>query len=1812
MRSIAGNGGQRFPESKEGLRMVSYRRPHIIKKAIGIVATLAMAAIGTVVAPMVAQANEPAKSVAPTGVPTASRNVEVIAFQQPWKTVAQECTNVYGPEGVAYVEVSPSQESIKGTSWWTSYQPVSNKLDSKLGTEKDFTSMVGACKAAGVGVIADVVMNQTTGTDAAKPADQTGVAGTKYNGKTGTYPGFTGSKNQYPGGATAADFHKCTKNISDYTNQDEVQNCRLSSMWDWNTSSAKVQDIFSDYLADLYKKGVVGFRIDAAKHINTDDLTAIKQQMAQKVGKSADQIYWIQETIGNQSEAKGIQPNNYYQNGEVTEFGFKSEMNQKFKGKIAELKGLSGRLIPSVHANAFVTNWDTERQDGTLTYKDGSRYQLANAFLLGYGYGTPRLLSDYKFGNDQAGHDSGAPGATDTSVPVVDMDKACANNKGDWNCEERWTSTRGMVAFHNYVADAKLTDWQDDGDNNIAFSRSGKGFLAINNTTADKAVKYTTDLADGTYCNVYAAMDCSKTVDVKNGTVSTTIPARSAVALSGGATKDSHPRSTLATDPSDPEKTDEKDGNVPTDQTLTIYYKPTDGWKNVNLHYGIGNDWTTVPGVKMDGPDAQGYYTKTINTKGQEVQYCFNDGNNHWDNPVGGGNYTAAKGVVQMGVADHDATIGNPETIEARTHVVVHYKAPAGDPNRGAYIWGTDKSGTDLAGKNYPFTGSDSWGKVLSLDLPGSFDKLGLIITTPDWNKFGNNDRSMTVSKDGTAEVWIDGSKNADGDKVPTVQTAPEDYKPAKATTLTLTVHYHRADGLYYNAADTSTPDPQWDLWTWNSTTNGFQSKFTGHDAFGEIAKITLSNYMPQIDAKGNSDIGLLRRYGADTWKNKDCADAGDIKVPADTIVYHKDGTATAEVWMLSDNPTVYAGRPVIGKSITSASISDFDALSVKLSQQAPKLSKDDVTVTDADGKSVVVKAVKINGSTVAIATTSQLKPDAKYTVGIKDFGSSDAIAGAIVRTKAFDQKYAYDGEDLGATWSQKKTTFKLWAPTATKVMLNTYTSDSSADAAKGKSIEMTRGDKGVWTVSLDGDAKDTAYDYSLTFADGSVNESPDPYATAAVVNGDRSVVLSDAEKKVSIAKSPKFSGRNQDAVIAETHIRDFSKSPSSGVSADRRGKYLGMVETGTKNAKGQSTGVDYLRKLGITHVQIQPMFDYASVDETKPLDDSNYNWGYDPKNYNVPEGSYSSNAADPTARIKEAKEMVSGLHKNGLRVIMDVVYNHVYDASKQALGLTVPGYYFRYDANGKLVSNSGCGNDTASERAMMRKYIVDSVTYWAKNYKVNGFRFDLMGLEDLDTMKAVRAALDKIDPSIIVLGEGWDMNSTMPKSEMSIQPNAYELDNTGSNGTKSGSTVSFFNDSIRDALKGSVFSDTDTGFISGKAGQEKLVLHNELGCAYTDDDTKCWNGNAQDHYAQTGQVIQYAEIHDNLTLFDKLKKSVAKKSGESDAAYRTRLEKMAKLADSAIFLAQGVPEIQLGQEFLRSKGGDGNSYKAGDSVNQLDWDQLSDADAADSADYVRGLIALRKAIPTLRQSDYQRIAKSAKPLRQSDGVVAWQLTDGTGKDVKKYVVVLNANEAATKVSEIPAGTYRQLVANSEIADKAASMEVKDGFTAPALSATVLEVASDTDKPTNPDKPDKPSKPTNPDQPTKPDKPTNPTNPENPGKPSKPTNPDKPTTPTKPTKPVKPSHPTKPVNPNKPSNPSKPVKPSQHARPKNPSTQAPTQKSNRKSAAISSSHHSSGSKPLASTGAAVAGVLLVAVLLIGAGIAGWVIRRNRM
>ena len=458
------------------------------------------------------------------------RSVDIIAFEQSWNTIADECEKTYGPEGIRYVETSPAQETIKGTQWWTSYQPVSYKLDSKLGSEDEFKSMVSRCKAVGVGIIVDVVFNQTTGQDGSS-GRQTGVAGTEYDAKNGDYPGFPFTK---------ADYHDCDSDISNYKDAYNVRNCRLSSMWDLNTGSEHVRDVQSDYLAKLDSYGVEGYRIDAAKHIDPSDLSALKEAAAKKTGKNADDILWIQEVIDNDGEAEQLAPSYYYQTGQVTEFRYGYTLKTAFKGRISGLKNIDSKmLIPSDKANAFVANWDTVRNGSTLKPQDGSAYDLANTFMLAWNYGSVRLLSDYYFKDGDK--DNGPASAGDTRVKDVDFDKACsakASSTGDWNCQQRSQAVRSMIAFHNYASGAKVTNWQEGTDNTIAFGREDKGFVVINNSSASYKGTFSVSVKDGEYCDVYNKSDCSATLKVKDGKLQADVPAQSAVLLSADSMKD--------------------------------------------------------------------------------------------------------------------------------------------------------------------------------------------------------------------------------------------------------------------------------------------------------------------------------------------------------------------------------------------------------------------------------------------------------------------------------------------------------------------------------------------------------------------------------------------------------------------------------------------------------------------------------------------------------------------------------------------------------------------------------------------------------------------------------------------------------------------------------------------------------------------------------------------------------------------------------------------------------------------------------------------------------------------------------------------------------------------------------------------------------------------------------------------------------------------------------------------------------------------------------------------------------------------------
>lgn len=599
------------------------------------------------------------------------------------------------------------------------------------------------------------------------------------------------------------------------------------------------------------------------------------------------------------------------------------------------------------------------------------------------------------------------------------------------------------------------------------------------------------------------------------------------------------------------------------------------------------------------------------------------------------------------------------------------------------------------------------------------------------------------------------------------------------------------------------------------------------------------------------------------------------------------------------------------------------------------------------------------------------------------------------VRSNDFDNYFSYDGE-LGALYEKEGTLLRVWTPTAKSVEVWIYADDSF----KGPStkIEMVQKPKGIFEAYLPGDQHGTIYVYKILFLNNRESISVDPYARATTVNGMKSVIadLNRTNPDGWGERLPAF-GLPEEAIIYELHIRDFSISETSGIV--NKGKFLGLTEKNTQNASGRKTGLDYLIDLGITHIQILPMFDYATVDEAN-LTEPQYNWGYDPLNYNVPEGSYSTDPFDPFNRIFELKQMIRTLHDNGLRVIMDVVYNHVYDPKDQALERTVPGYFYRYNADGSLANGTGVGNDTASERHMMRKYIIDSVKYWAKEYHLDGFRFDLMGIHDSVTMNAIREALDKIDPSIIIIGEGWEMSTPLPEDLKASQKNAQAMPR-----------IAHFNDSIRVALKGSDFGDEkDRGFISGKNYLEDLLLRNIKGAMHLSSHSS---------YADPEQVIQYVEAHDNLTLYDKLLRS------NPDDSEEVRIKRHT-LATSIVLLSQGVPFIHGGQEFLRTKAGVANSYQSPDEINQFEWERVTTFQ--ESVAYVKGLIALRKSEYLFRLHTHEEIDTHFTMLSENFNIVAFSLTNSE----KKYIVIFNGNRSDV-IFRIQKGKYAILVEDNQV-----------------------------------------------------------------------------------------------------------------------------------------------------------------------------------
>ncbi len=527
------------------------------------------------------------------------------------------------------------------------------------------------------------------------------------------------------------------------------------------------------------------------------------------------------------------------------------------------------------------------------------------------------------------------------------------------------------------------------------------------------------------------------------------------------------------------------------------------------------------------------------------------------------------------------------------------------------------------------------------------------------------------------------------------------------------------------------------------------------------------------------------------------------------------------------------------------------------------------------------------------------------------------------------DKQCAVD-KPLGAIWSIESTLFRVWSPVAERITLNLYTDCITQEPYL--TAEMSC-ENGLWECAVTGNLSGVYYTYSVSI-DGMEKETIDIYAKSGGVNGVRGMVYDPSLADISFV--PFKAVPKDEAIICEVHIRDFSADESGNFSI--RGKFSAFTESGIKNRFGDAVGLDYLEELGITHVHLLPVADFASVDEYAYNPD--YNWGYDPQNYFFPEGTYSSDPYDGFSRIKEFKSLINALHKRNIAVVMDVVFNHVYDVEKSSFNAIFPDYYFRHYQNGGLSNGSGCGNEFASERIMARKFIADCLCHWVEEYHVDGFRFDLMGLTDIATLEYCAKRLKAINPDILLYGEGWTGGDTpLPESRRGVISNIGKLPD-----------FSMFSDEFRDCAKGSVFLDEDCGYINGKPLENSELMKCVLvGGVYHPDNQReseyCLSDNPL-------QRINYVECHDNLTFADKLDISMPDSSPEERAAVN-------RLGAALIFLSQGIPFIALGQEFMRSKGGNHNSYNSPDSVNSIKWDMLSQN--RKTADYYKGLIAIRK-----------------------------------------------------------------------------------------------------------------------------------------------------------------------------------------------------------------------------------------------------------
>lgn len=808
-----------------------------------------------------------------------------------------------------------------------------------------------------------------------------------------------------------------------------------------------------------------------------------------------------------------------------------------------------------------------------------------------------------------------------------------------------------------------------------------------------------------------------------------------------------------------------------------------------------------------------------------------------------------------------------------------------------------------------------------------------------------------------------------------------------------LRIHYYRYDQDYTG----------WDLWVWEKGREGSPHMFHYQEYLnGDVQKAAK---VAEIDLSAfeGRELGVIVRRGG--WHER------DLYVDRYFTLPDKSVGSSFDIYLVQDTTDVFASESqlCLSPGFETAIFENFREIFIRLQASSPFSHELEPFQVFEDGLEIPVRHVTgtRGNREFIISLERDMIPGCTYMIYKPGFRMGAVAYGMIYDTPEFERMFNYEGDDLGCTWSPEASIFKVWAPTASAMFINLY--DTGAGPTLKEVYEMSREDKGVWTLRIVGDLSGLYYTYSVMVM-GRTLEAADPYARSSGVNGRRSMVTDVVRTLPQGWESlTHYHLENPtDTVLYEVNVRDITIHENSG--ALNRGKYLGLTEKDTRSSENMPTGLSHLSDLGITHVHLMPVFDFFTVDETKPLDHQ-YNWGYDPTNYNVPEGSYASSPYEGYARVKELKEMIKAIKSQGMGVVMDVVYNHTFKSADSDFNKLVPGYYYRTDRFGNFSNGSGCGNETASERAMVRSFMISSVKRWAGEYKIDGFRFDLMALHDIDTMNEIRMELDKIDPSILLYGEGWTGGHSLLNScDAAFKTNAPKLNR-----------IAFFNDNSRDAIKGDAFHAHEIGFISGSTRCKEGVKFGVVGAVYHHgvDYTKVnYSGFAWASYAW--HCVNYTASHDNLTLYDKL---LASRSDLSEKDH----ERIVNLAAAIVLTSQGIPFFMLGTDMMRSKKGEHNSYCSLDDINCIDWSLKARHNQV--FNYHKGLIALRKAHPAFRMVLAEEIRRNLTFYPTKDWVVTFSLNNQANKDPWHTIfVAYNAGMGPETVSLPENGTWHMVV----------------------------------------------------------------------------------------------------------------------------------------------------------------------------------------